>query len=272
MGDPHFRIDDGSEAMLRTSAIAAAALACALLPAAAQDQPNAAQPKPYKTVAITPPKPFDDPAFDDLRKQLLEISERRDRAALSHLVVTLGFFWDRENGNGADRHKSGVDNLAAALGLNNADGSGWDTLTTFAGDPTASLSPNHKKTMCSPADPGYDRKALDQLIDETDTDPLDWGYPVSPGVEVRAAGDDAAPVIDRLWALFCAHLAGRRHRIALLHPHRDAERQDRLRRHRRRRADGQRPDLLRAGEKRLEDRRLCRRRRSAIMARQEKRH
>jgi hypothetical protein len=202
MGNPHFRIDDGSEAMLRTSAIATAALACALLPAAAQEQPNAAQPKPYKTVAITPPRPFDDPAFDDLRKQLLEISERKDRAALSRLVVTLGFFWDRENGNGADRHKSGVDNLAAALGLSNTDGSGWDTLTTFAGDPTASLSPNHKKTICSPADPGHDRKALDQLIDETDTDPLDWGYPVSPSVEVRAAGDDAAPVIDRLGLYF----------------------------------------------------------------------
>jgi hypothetical protein len=185
--------------MLRTGVIAAAVVVFALLPAAAQES---AASKPYRTVAITPPKPFADPAFDDLRKQLLEISERRDRVALSRLVVTLGFFWDRENGNAADRHKSGVDNLAAALGLNNADGSGWDMLATIAGDPTASLSPNHKKTMCSPADPGYDSKALDQLIDETDTDPLDWGYPVSSTVEVRAAGDDAAPVTDRLGLYF----------------------------------------------------------------------
>ena len=195
-------IDDGSDAMLRIRIIAAAALVSVLLPAAAQDQPNAAPPKPYKVVAITPPKPLGDPAFDDLRKQLVDISERKDRAALSRLVVTLGFFWDRENGNGADRHKSGIDNLAAALGLDNADGSGWDMLATFAGDPTTSLSPNHKKTMCSPADPGYDREALDQLIDDSDTDPIDWGYPVSPNVEVRAAGDDAAPVVDRLGLYF----------------------------------------------------------------------
>jgi hypothetical protein len=177
-------------------------LALAPLPAAAQDQPNASPPRPYKAVTITPPKPFADPLFEELRKQLLDIAERHDHSALSRLVVTLGFFWDRENGNAADRHKSGVDNLAAALGLDNADGSGWDMLATFAGDPSASLSPNHKKTMCAPADPGYDRKALDQLIDETDTDPLDWGYPVSANVEVRAAGDDGAPVTDRLGLYF----------------------------------------------------------------------
>ena len=117
-------------------------------------------------------------------------------------MVTLGFFWDRENGNGADRHKSGVDNLAAAIGLDNPDGSGWDMLATLVDDPTASLSPDHKKTMCSPADPGYDSKAFDALIDETDTDPTDWGYPVSDGIEVRAAEDAGAAVIDRLGLYF----------------------------------------------------------------------
>ncbi len=32
-------------------------------------------------------------------------------------------------------------------------------------DPTASPSPDHKNTMCSPADPGYNGKDLDALID-----------------------------------------------------------------------------------------------------------
>jgi hypothetical protein len=39
-----------------------------------------------------------------------------------------GFFWLRENGDRADKRKSGVDNLAGALGLHNKDGAGWDML------------------------------------------------------------------------------------------------------------------------------------------------
>jgi hypothetical protein len=153
-------------------------------------------------VAITLPKPITDPAFDALRRQLAEVAERKDRAALAKLVITLGFFWDRENGDGADKHKSAIDNLAAALGLDNKEGNGWGILATFAENPTASSSPDHKSTMCSPADPGYNSKDLDALIDATDTNPSDWGYPISPGVEVRAAGDNGAPVIDKLGLYF----------------------------------------------------------------------
>ncbi len=179
---------------------------CALLivaaPALAQNQPAVAPPKPYKAVPLTLPKPLNDPSFDQLRQQLTDIAERKDRVALSKLVVSLGFFWDRENGNAADKRKSGVDNLAAALGLDNADGSGWDILATFASEPSASPSPDHRGIICSPADPDYDSKALDDLIDSSDTDPTDWGYPVSPGVEVREAGDASAPVIDKLGLYF----------------------------------------------------------------------
>ena len=175
-----------------------AAFALAALPAAAQNQP----PKPYKPVAITLPKPMSDPAFEALRKQIAEAVEHKDRAALSKLVVSLGFFWDRENGNNADKRKSGIDNLAAALGLDNKGGAGWDMLATFAEDPTASPSPDHKGTMCSPADPGYNSKELNALIETTNTDPSDWGYPVSAGVEVRSAGENGAPVIDKLGLYF----------------------------------------------------------------------
>jgi len=145
---------------------------------------------------------MNDPAFDALRQQLTDIAERKDRAALAKLVVSLGFFWDRENGDAADRRKTGIDNLSAALGLASSNGTGWDLLATFASEPTASLSPDHKGVICSPADPTYDGKALDALIDASDTDPIDWGYPVAPGVEVREAGDDKAPVIDKLGLYF----------------------------------------------------------------------
>jgi len=181
-----------------------AAIAClaAVLPAPAQDQQNAPPPRPYKVVPLTPPRPINDPSFDALRQQLTDIAERKDRAALAKLVVSLGFFWDRENGNAADKRKTGIDNLSAALGLANSDGTGWDLLATFASDPTASPSPNHKGIICAPADPDYDSKALDALIDASDTDPMDWGYPLAPGVEVREAGDSNAPVIDKLGLYF----------------------------------------------------------------------
>jgi hypothetical protein len=43
-----------------------------------------------------------------------EAAQRKNRRALTKLVVGQGFFWLRENGDRAD-------NLAAALGLNNKD-------------------------------------------------------------------------------------------------------------------------------------------------------
>jgi len=172
------------------------------LPAQPQDRPEAAPVKPYQAVAIELPKPVNDVTFDILRQQLSEIADRKDRAALSRLVVTLGFFWDRENGNGADPGKSAIDNLAAALGLDSPDGTGWDMLATFADEPTASPSLDHKGAICSPADPLYDEKALDALMAETDTDISDWGYPISPNVEVYAAGEIGAAVVDKLGLYF----------------------------------------------------------------------
>jgi hypothetical protein len=170
--------------------------------ASAQNQQNVAPAKPYRAVSIKPPQPINDPAFDALRKQLADIAERKDRAALSQLVVTLGFFWDRENGDGANKHKSGVDNLAIALGLDNKEDAGWDMLATFAVDPTASPSPNHRGAICAPADPGFNGKELNALIDATDTDPSEWGYPVSAGIDVHSAGEAGAPVIDKLGLYF----------------------------------------------------------------------
>jgi hypothetical protein len=176
-----------------------AVLIAALAPAAAQNrvQPPAAA-APYKAVTITPPKPMADDSFDAMRKQLGEAAQRKDRAAMARLVVAQGFFWQRENRNAADRRKSGVDNLSAALGLNNKEGAGWEILSGYAEDPTASPSPKHDGAICAPAEPAYDGKELDELLKATNTDVTDWGYPVSPGIEVHGAAQATAPVIEKL--------------------------------------------------------------------------
>lgn len=157
---------------------------------------------PYKAVAITPAQPVNDPAFSALLKQLGEAAQRKDRTALTKLVVGQGFFWVRENGDRADKRKSGADNLAAALGLNNKDGVGWDMLASFADDPTGSPSPEHKGAMCAPADPAFNGKAFSDLLKATSTDITDWGYPVSSDVEVRSAPQANAPVVDKLGLAF----------------------------------------------------------------------
>jgi hypothetical protein len=185
-------------------ALALAIAACSIVSAQTTPQKTPAAPpaKPYKTIAITLPATLSDPSFDIMRLHLADAAERKDRAALARLVVRQGFFWDRENGDGADKHKSGLDNLAAALGLNNNQGVGWDLLATYANDPGAAPSPEHKGAYCSPGDPAYSAKEFDDLVDATDTDPGDWGYPTSPGIEVRADGAPGAPVIDKLGLYF----------------------------------------------------------------------
>ena len=43
--------------------------------------------KPYKKVAATLPPPVNDPGLDTLRKQMGEIAQRKERAALAPLIV-----------------------------------------------------------------------------------------------------------------------------------------------------------------------------------------
>jgi hypothetical protein len=160
--------------------------------------PPPAPAAPYKAVTITPPKPMTDETFEAMRKQVGEAAQRKDRAAMAHLVVAQGFFWQRENRNAADKRKSGIDNLSSALGLNNKEGAGWEILSGYAEDPTASPSPRHDGAMCAPADPAFDIKELDNLIKKTKTDVTEWGYPVSAGIEVHASAQANAPVVDKL--------------------------------------------------------------------------
>src|SRR6202046_1712555 len=66
--------------------------------------------KPYQAVAVTLPKEFNDPGFVAFRKQLGEIAEHKDKAALGKIVVAQGFFWMQDK-DVADKKKSGLENL-----------------------------------------------------------------------------------------------------------------------------------------------------------------
>ena len=162
-------------------------------------QASIAPPKPYKPVPITLPKNAADPSFDAFRKQLGDVASRKDRAALAALVAP-HFFLMGEQGDKADKKKSGFDNLAAAIDLDATDGSGWDTLTGAAKDPTLEPLPQPKGVMCSPATPTFDNKAFEQLLKNTGTDAFEWGYPAAAQIEVRGSSAPDAPVTERLGA------------------------------------------------------------------------
>jgi hypothetical protein len=163
-----------------------------------QAAPQQAPPKAYQPVAISAPQPLKDPSFDSFRSQLGDIAKRKDRAALAKVIVAKDFFWFGDKGDRADKKRPGVDNLARALDLNAKDGSGWEALAGFAAESTAMALPDRKDTVCAPADPVFDVKELENLAKTTGTEESDWGYPIQPGIEVRAAPQPNAPVIEKL--------------------------------------------------------------------------
>jgi hypothetical protein len=169
--------------------------------AAAPDQPPAAQsapPGPYKVIPVTIAKQIADPSLDAFRKELAAIAKRKDRAALAAKTVAKGFFWQREDSNVADAKKSGIDNLAAAIGLDAKDGSGWETLGVYVADTSGEENPEMKGVICTPATPAFNEKDLEQAAQATKTDPTEWAYPSAAGLEVRAKPAAAAPVVDKL--------------------------------------------------------------------------
>jgi hypothetical protein len=149
-------------------------------------------------VAVTIASMARDPTFDTFRKELAGIAQRKDRGALAGRIVASDFFWERDFGGSFDPAKPGIDNLTAALSLDSDDGSGWDALAAFATEPTAGPLPGRSTVMCAPAPPRYDESALEKLVEESQTDGLDWMYPRSAGVQVRAAPQPRSAVIDTL--------------------------------------------------------------------------
>jgi uncharacterized protein YciI len=188
-------------AFMITGALAAAPL-LAQQPAPGPQQgqaqpPPQAPPKPYKPVTIKLPQPVSDASFNAFRKQVGDIAQKKDRAALARLVAA-SFFLIAGEKDAADKKKPGIENLAKALSLDGKDAQGWQTLAEYAKEPTAEADPDHKGVMCAPADPAFDENAAEALAKQTQTDPSDWGYPIKDGVEVRAAAKADAPVSDKL--------------------------------------------------------------------------
>jgi hypothetical protein len=167
------------------------------LPPGGFKPPPPAPIKPYQAVAVTPPAPFNDPSFVAFRKQVADVTAHKDRAALAKLVLAQNFFWVQDK-DLADKSKSGVDNLTKAIDLGAKDSSGWDILAGFANEPTATELPQQKGVFCGPADPTVDPNAFEALGKATGTDPSEWGYPTKDGVEVHAAAQPNAPVVEKL--------------------------------------------------------------------------
>jgi hypothetical protein len=160
-------------------------------------QPPAAPVKPYTAVAVKLPSVFSDASFDAFRKQLGIIAEHKDRAALAKLIVAQGFFWMQDR-DVADKKKPGIANLASAIDLDGKDGAGWELLVSYASEPTAEPLPDKQNVICAPAEPSIDSKAFEALVNDTKTQPPEWGYPLKEGVEVRGAAKPDAPVIEKL--------------------------------------------------------------------------
>jgi hypothetical protein len=160
--------------------------------------PAAPAQTPYKAVPVTISAMPRDAAFEALRKELADIAKRKDRAALAQRVVPREFFWERDFSGAFDPKRPNIDNLAAALTLEADDGSGWDALAAFAAETSAGPLPGRPSIVCAPAIPQFDEEARDRLVETTRSDGLEWNYPRAAGLQVRAAPQANAPVVETL--------------------------------------------------------------------------
>lgn len=165
---------------------------------APQQAPQIAPPKPYKPIGVKPPQASTDASFVAFRKQLADVAQKKDRAALQKLVVAKGFFWESEDGDKANAKASSFDTFAKAVSLDDKDGSGWDILGAAAQEPTLEADEDHKGVMCGPASPQIDEQSLVALIKDTGTDADEWAFPSADRVEVRAEPKADAPVTETL--------------------------------------------------------------------------
>lgn len=163
-----------------------------------QQPPKAAPPRPYREIPVTLPTPSNDPSFAAFRKQLGEIAMRKDRAALARVTVGSNFFWMGEQGDKADKRKSSIDNLAAAIDLNAKDDSGWAVLGHAAEETTLEPIQQRPGVSCSPATPMFDEKLAETVAKNTGTEPSDWAFPTKDGAEVHATAQPNSPIIGKL--------------------------------------------------------------------------
>jgi len=164
--------------------------------------PQPAPPKPYKEIAATLPQPSNDPSFATFVKQLADIAMKKDRAALARVVVSTNFFWigevNGQEGDKTNKRKSSMENLAAAIDLDDKEGSGWVVIAQAAKDPSLEPMQQKRGVLCSPAGPIFDEKAVRQLTKETGTSEFDWASPTKPGIDVHASAQPNSPIVGKL--------------------------------------------------------------------------
>jgi hypothetical protein len=163
-----------------------------------QQAPQIAPPKAYKPVGVKAPLPSSDASFTAFRKQLADIAQKKDRAALQKLVVAKGFFWESEGGEHGNPKASSFDNFSQAVSLDDKDGGGWDILAAAAQEPTLEADEDRKGVMCGPASPQIDEQSLVALIKDTGTDADEWAFPNVERLEVRTEPKADAPVAETL--------------------------------------------------------------------------
>ena len=97
-----------------------------------------------------------------------------------------GFFWLQDK-DLADKRKSGIDNLAKAIGLDAKDGSGWEMLDGYATDPTGMPMPDRQGVVCSPADSDFRYERVRRLAQVDANGPGRLGLSQSRTASRRAA-------------------------------------------------------------------------------------
>ncbi len=154
--------------------------------------------KPYAAVAVTLPPVFPDARLDAFRGKIADVAKRRVYAELAPLVTPQGFFWDRDFAGEFVSRLPAVDNLAAAVRLEQRNKAGWNVLASLAAENSATPLPGRPGIVCAPGEPSFDNIAFERLLDVTVSEAHDWAYPPTENTVVRAAPEAGAPVIDTL--------------------------------------------------------------------------
>jgi hypothetical protein len=160
------------------------AIAAAVAPHQARSQPTA---KPYERVRVTSAPVPTDAGYTAFRANLAAIAARRIFAELAGNVIPHGFFWDSDFTGSFDPKKTGAENLAAAIRLEEGSGRGWQMLADFAAEPTATEIAALPGVICAPGAPVFSQDDFDRLVDATRTTAADWVFPRMEGVELRVA-------------------------------------------------------------------------------------
>jgi hypothetical protein len=184
-----------STALLKVAVVLALAGLC--VAARAEPLPKTT---PYKKIAVTMPVQFTDPTLDAFRKQLASTAQRKDRKALDTQIVSQGFFWKAEGDRTADEKKSGLENLAVAIGLDdpNERNWGWSTVSDHATEETVFALEGHKDTVCSPARPIFDQNEFIEVMKDTYTSRYAWAYTIRHGFEVRETPAQDSKVLETI--------------------------------------------------------------------------